>query len=307
LLAAGKAKTHRQRGRRLGFTLVELLVVIGIIAVLISMLLPALNKVRRAAQTTNCLSNLRQVGFSVFMYAGQTGGALPQVIVGTYSSATPPGSPRYWVGFPCLIERRLLTVASSDRIQTLRGDFFSPIQRVSVLVCPGESEERIAHPNGTFGYLPMGNGRFRNGLAGFVYTGCGADPRYSAYAVGLQGAGVFTHYQLNGIDPGVGAVTPGREPFRGSLAPNWSAPGSPPERYQNAPVRISRVPAKTWLAFDGTWCDQAPAYPCFRHPKLSANFVYFDGHGETLRMGDVDGRTNGPDFEVYDKRQCIEQ
>lgn len=68
-ISQSRMNRHNRRSSN-GFTLVELLVVIGIIAILLALLLPALAKSREGARRAACLSNLRQVHLSFYLYAG---------------------------------------------------------------------------------------------------------------------------------------------------------------------------------------------------------------------------------------------
>jgi prepilin-type N-terminal cleavage/methylation domain-containing protein/prepilin-type processing-associated H-X9-DG protein len=124
------AKAHLFRRSR-GFTLVELLVVIGIIALLIAILLPALNRAREAAAGVQCLSNMRQVALTLTMYTNEHNGAVPMAsgsFAGDGHHATDNEVPAWYVHF--------------------RNDLgFAP----SALFCPnGENGRRWDANNNTF-------------------------------------------------------------------------------------------------------------------------------------------------------------
>jgi len=85
-------RTSSALPRLRAFTLVELLVVIGIIAVLISVLLPALNRARQAAYSTQCQANLRSVGQIIFMYANENRGFLPMPVLDSIARPFPGAS-----------------------------------------------------------------------------------------------------------------------------------------------------------------------------------------------------------------------
>jgi prepilin-type N-terminal cleavage/methylation domain-containing protein len=132
--------------RRRGFTLVELLVVIGIIALLISILMPAMRKARQAAYEVSCASNLRQVMMGVHMFANEHKGHLPG---GHYDRANPDPEKRDWI-----FGAEPWGTLNPDRVPQ-EGTVFRYMNKdVNVFRCPALSPAPGEHhdSNGRFDY-----------------------------------------------------------------------------------------------------------------------------------------------------------
>ena len=131
----------RQRSRRRalaprGFTLIEVLVVIGIIALLISILLPSLNAAQRAAMKVTCASNLRTIGQSYAQYTGESKGKYPPV--NTFLGPNGPwGRPP--LGPPPTFTP-MGTIGQPDGVAIVLSQGYLPDPRV--LYCPGGERTR---------------------------------------------------------------------------------------------------------------------------------------------------------------------
>ncbi|MFT3789400.1 MAG: prepilin-type N-terminal cleavage/methylation domain-containing protein [Tepidisphaeraceae bacterium] len=106
---------HLSRANRRAFTLVELLVVIGIIALLISILLPALTTSRATAMSVKCLSNLKQIGTGLVLYNTQNRGYnVPSYNMRYNTTASPAATEPPLDGWACILDRDKVVTAGAS-------------------------------------------------------------------------------------------------------------------------------------------------------------------------------------------------
>ncbi len=251
-------RMHKQ-GR--GFTLVELLVVIGIIALLISILLPSLARARQSAANVACMSNMRQIGTAIRMYAGDNGDRLP---VGNYGKwiDSPDDSLDDDTRWYQLINPYLGGIGNTEKTtQSGNGGILSKVIQCPEPAVPSGRNHYSANPI----VMPRKDEINKGWKVGRLSMRNGTD-----VALIVEGTQVAGHWNWS-AEPVAWAI---------DHAIVFWAPGSDTRR--QAKIWVSRN------ADEVNWAYPPGADIRFRHMgNTSGNILFADGHVESRRIDDV--------------------
>jgi prepilin-type processing-associated H-X9-DG protein/prepilin-type N-terminal cleavage/methylation domain-containing protein len=239
-----------------GFTLVELLVVIGIISVLIAILMPALHRARELALTTECASNLRQIGIAEVSYEYDNHGLCVPTEYGTSPDAS-------WAGILVGAGYLKAPLTSNNVVNSSSSVFYCPSGLTDTLT---DADPTSAQDGNNF--RPQ-----QTAVAGLTGT-----YSYMDYWYGSNG-GVVSPYGSN-------------QPY--NIFPNWMVPPqnpvnpSGPTEWNDWP-RVSQIAHTSEFVdhFDG--CCDVDLYNYWRisprhNDGTCTNVLFWDGHVETVRF-----------------------
>lgn len=211
------ARGRTCRSHSYGFTLIELLVVIAVIAVLISLLLPAVQQAREAARRTECKNHLRQIGLALHNYH-DAHNSLP---FGWGGTTPPSGSPGYSAIsqlLPFLDQAPLYSTINFSLPLTDPGNNLARLQEIPLLRCPSDFPNTQPQSGGAVNYVAnKGNGILwqdpnQNGV--FVYR---TSVRFRDVLDGTSNTAAYSERLLT--DGNNGVVSPDADVFLATTDP----------------------------------------------------------------------------------------
>jgi prepilin-type N-terminal cleavage/methylation domain-containing protein/prepilin-type processing-associated H-X9-DG protein len=261
------------REKRGAFTLVELLVVIGIIAVLVGILLPALNKARQSANTMRCASNLRQIAMAMLSYANNNKGRLLPCVVNPGDTIYPSGL--MWANE--LVAQKYLS-APTGKVGGL-----AIMSTDSVFRCPLGMEEPLAVTSGFSAVSPRDAINQQYLFLDYPNTAAGVATWYTLNAV--------THEDgNNGCIPG-GSVDAAFAWYNGKSAgmtDRWIR-----DKRCSRTLSMMRKPSQMVMAFDGN------AYNWASYANTTGYSARISGRHGVAENGGKDGTFNCAFFDGH--------
>jgi prepilin-type N-terminal cleavage/methylation domain-containing protein/prepilin-type processing-associated H-X9-DG protein len=264
-----------------GFTLVELLVVIGIIAVLVAMLLPALTAAQRQAKTVQCLSNLRQIGQGFAMYAAQQNGWLCPAWISNGTSDA-----QGFESYATLLMGLKYVPTPSTQLTGSFQTVESPVYGKTVFWCPEGLD--IQHEAGASPTTGLGYPQTQTDSRGAMYWRRTSVDNANGWL--RTDITADTWYGYNGFHAGSNAAhtqatvvaNQGKGPMRHikRLAPSGEVRGTLTKFSQ------LKKSSELVLLFDGLrWGDGRPEALNARHGKKNVvNMLLADGHAASYQV-----------------------